>query len=490
MMFSKAISTGLLSAALLGACSHAPPATVQPKQTGFAALADSIFFVGVRETQWGVAVWDQGRNAELYSHEAGRHFVPASNTKLVVTTVAVGLLGPEWRYSTPVEVAGAPGDSAPRALVIRASGDPSWSKRFFPSDNAVLDMIADSLWRNGVRRINGDVLVDASIFGREKIHSAWEIGDLPWYYATPTAAIAIAEASTRIVATSTAATSDVRFIDTSMPPLPVVNQIRMDTIGARNNLDIDYEVWPTTLTMTGTMPPNSADTSEIALPDPEMFATRALIDALKRRGISVTGNPRIVRDSGELRAFPQTRPVFAMQSPPLREIIGGLLKPSQNWIAEQLLKTLGAMKGRGGTWRGGLQVERRYLIDVAHIDSMQFSLSDGSGLSAQNLMTPRGFVMLLEHARTQPWGKAYYDALPKPGMRGGTLSSRLSGLESRVAAKTGSIANVNSLSGYVRTENGRDLTFSIVTNGSGRPSAEVRRAIDALVQAMARERVE
>ncbi|HEX6558151.1 MAG TPA: D-alanyl-D-alanine carboxypeptidase/D-alanyl-D-alanine-endopeptidase, partial [Longimicrobiales bacterium] len=227
--------------------------------------------------------------------------------------------------------------------------------------------------------------------------------------------------------------------------------------------------------------------SWIAIPDPETFTARALVAALRRKSITVTGAVRVLRDSAALAALPPAQTAFTWQSPPMKDIIAGIMKPSQNWIAEQLLKTLGAVKGTGGNWRDGLNVERRYLIDVVHIDSTAFSLSDGSGLSAQNVVSPHAFVMLLEHARRASWGEQYRAALPVPGMRGGTLSTRLSGLETRLSAKTGSIANVNSLSGYVRTAGGRDLTFSVLTNGSGRSSADVRRGIDAFVQALARD---
>ena len=133
-------------------------------------------------------------------------------------------------------------------------------------------------------------------------------------------------------------------------------------------------------------------------------------------------------------------------------------------------------------------MERRYLIDVARIDSTAFSLRDGSGLSAQNLLSPRATLLLLEHARQTPWGQQYHAALPAPGMRGGTLSTRLAGLESKLVAKTGTIANVNSLSGYLQTLDGRELTFSIYSNASGRASADIRRAIDRIVNTLAREK--
>lgn len=489
-MIPKATSSSLVLGTFLIACSSsAPPVRPEPNHQGVAAVADSLVRGALRETQWGIEVWDQQRNRALFSHNAHVHFVPASNTKLVVTTVAVGLLGPDWRYQTPVMVTGAPGDSTPRALIIRGSGDPTMSARYFQSRFAVLDAFADSLALKGVRRIAGDVIIDATAFAYQSIHGAWEIGDLPWYYATRTSAFAVAEAETRMVTSSGAdsASINVQLIDTT-PFLPIRTRVRLDTAGASPFVDVDYHVWPDSLIVTGSMPPNAADTSRIALPDPEAFAGRALVAALARKSIRVDGQVRVLRDSADVAALADAHTIFTWQSPPLIEIAAGILKPSQNWMAEQVLKTLGRVKGKGGSWREGLAVERRYLIDVAGIDSLAFSLSDGSGLSAQNLVSPRAFVMLLEHARRSAWGPQYRSALPAPGMAGSTLSRRLAGLESRLAAKTGSIAHVNSLSGYLRTDDGRDLTFSIITNATGRPASEVRAGMDALVRAIVRER--
>lgn len=479
-MIPKAMFTGVI-AVLLAACGSKGPQQPEPNPLKFVGIADSIVSFGMREMQWGIEVWDQGRNEALYTHDSERKFIPASNTKLVATAVAMGLLGPDWRYETPIMVAGAAGDTAPHALIIKASGDPSWSARFFGSDFAILDSIADSLSVKGIKRIAGDLIIDASIFAPEHIHSSWEIGDLPWYYAAPTAGFAVGEAAVRMIATST----DLRFI--GAPPAPVVNRIRADSAHARANIDVDYESWPDTLVVIGSIAPNDADSSWVAQPDPERYAAEALSAALARKHIEVTGAIRIIHERGELASM-QARTVVTIKSPPLKDIVAGILRPSQNWITEQLLKTLGALKGNGGSWREGLRVERRYLIDAVHIDSLEFSLNDGSGLSAQNVIAPHAFVMLLEHARRQAWGDIYRAALPTPGMRGGTLSNRLPGLETRLSAKTGTIANVNSLSGYLQTADGRHVTFSILTNGSGRASADVRHAIDVLVQALAREK--
>lgn len=488
----KTIAVALLTA-LVAACATATTRRPQVR-TSFATTADTVLQIDLRDTQWGVEILDQTNSQIVYSINPYQKFIPASNTKLVVTAVAMGTLGPEFRYNTPVYVAGAPGDSAPRGLLIVGQGDPTMSGRFYGDDFAVVHMMADSLQTRGVRRIEGDIVVDASYFTRDGVHATWEIGDLPWYYAAPTAAFAIGEAAVRLVVNAgpqVDATPTAIVVGTEIP-LPYVIQATTDTAGARTSISIDYEAWPDTLRITGRIASGRADSSWMAVPDPARFAGEALRSALARRGITVTGSVHVARDSitaQQLRAAITSEPLFTWSSPPLREIIAAILKPSQNWIAEQLLRTLGARFRNEGSWSAGLNVERRYLIDVAQIDSTFFSLRDASGLSAQNLLSPRATILLLEHARKAAWGSDYRAALPTPGMRGGTLSNRLPGLETRLAAKTGTIANVNSLSGYLKTFDDRELTFVFFTNGSGRSSAEVRRGIDRLVNALARESV-
>ncbi len=479
---------------LLTACAGTTAPQGPAPRSPFAAI-DSIVEVGLYQTHWGIEVLDRTNNRVIVSHNALRHFIPASNTKLVVTAAAMGTLGPDYRYRTPFFLHGAPGDSAPRGLLIVGQGDPTMSGRFHSGDDfAVVKMLADSLHAKGVRRINGDIIVDASYFTPERVHSSWEIGDLPWYYAAPTSAFAIAEGALRLIVSAgsthgapvTAAVVGADF------PLPVAIRATTDTAGARSTIDVDYEAWPDTLVITGSIGLGKADSSWIAIPDQSSFAAQALRSALQQRGIMTTGAIRVARDSAAARTlrapFDTNKATVAWTSAPMSEIIAAILKPSQNWIAEQVLRSLGARFRGEGSWSAGLNVERRYLIDVVGIDSTMFALRDGSGLSAQNLLSPRATIILLEHARQTPWGTQYHAALPAPGMRGGTLSNRLAGMESRLVAKTGTIANVNSLSGYMRTLDDRDLTFVIFTNASGRASADIRRAIDQIVNTLAREK--
>lgn len=168
----------------------------------------------------------------------------------------------------------------------------------------------------------------------------------------------------------------------------------------------------------------------------------------------------------------------------MSDIVTAILQPSQNWIAEQVVRTLGAERGEGGGWRSGIAVQEGFLFRTVGIDASALRMQDGSGMSHQNLVTPWAVVQLLDHARTAPWGPAFRAALTGPG-RPGTLSNRLRGLEERVVGKTGTLSNVNALSGYVITDDGRELIFSILSNASGLPGAPVVAAIDRMVEALA-----
>ena len=473
----------------IAACAPARPEAPTPR-FGFVAVADSLILLSdLNATHWGVEVYDPARDRLLYVYNHNRHFIPASNTKIVVSTVALGLLGPDFRYRTDVFASGMAGDSAVDQVIAVGSGDPTWSDRFYERDDFVLDQLADSITRGGARSIR-ELIIDASRFGAERVHSTWEVGDLPGTSAPPVGAFAFAEGVLRISATPGSQVGTPATLTILGPAaFPIRAMVRTDTAGASANLNADYQSWPDTMVITGRVGLNRPDTSTFAEPNAVRFAATAFAQALERKGVRVQ-SLRVVYDTLEATSLRGSAPrvVATWQSPPLSAIVAGIMQPSQNWIAEQLVKTLGALHRGRGSWSSGIDVERRYLIDVVKVDSGAFQLRDASGLSAQNLLTPHSIVQMLRHNLMQPYGPVFRQSLPSPGLRGGTLSSRLAGLEGRVFAKTGTITNVNSLSGYIVTASGRELIFSIMTNSSGRPSAQVRRGMDRLVSALAEER--
>ena len=155
-------------------------------------------------------------------------------------------------------------------------------------------------------------------------------------------------------------------------------------------------------------------------------------------------------------------------------------------MTEQLIRTLGAELGEEGSWSEGIVVISEFLTEVVGIDSLDISPRDGSGLSAYNLVTPRALVRILQYLSSSQNTGTYRSALATPGEEDSTLQERLSDLEGRVFAKTGTISNVNSLSGYLTRDDGSEVIFSILSNGSGLPSGQVRDAIDDIVRILAR----
>jgi D-alanyl-D-alanine carboxypeptidase/D-alanyl-D-alanine-endopeptidase (penicillin-binding protein 4) len=157
-------------------------------------------------------------------------------------------------------------------------------------------------------------------------------------------------------------------------------------------------------------------------------------------------------------------------------------KVSQNLHAEILLRLLGREKGTGGSIAGGLEVLRAFLAR-ADIRPEEIAFYDGSGLSREDLVTPRATVKLLRFAAQQSWAGEYMGSLPVAGVDG-TLAARLKNLPAgaTVQAKTGSLDHVNSLSGYLTTSKGERLVFSIMGNNHTLINKNAAEVIDEIVR--------
>jgi D-alanyl-D-alanine carboxypeptidase/D-alanyl-D-alanine-endopeptidase (penicillin-binding protein 4) len=202
----------------------------------------------------------------------------------------------------------------------------------------------------------------------------------------------------------------------------------------------------------------------------------ALYGALTQRGVAVDGLVNLTADS--LAAPYDT--VYIIESPPLRDILKYFLKPSQNQIGEALLKTIGLEKTGIGSADAGAEVVSTQIREW-EVDSTEFVVYDGSGLSRHDLVTPRAIVKVLLAMQKDTAFDAYYAAFPIAGVDG-TIRSRMKGTRAEInlRGKTGTIEFVRSLSGYVSASNGPTIVFSFLANNFTTPVSEITRIQDAV----------
>ncbi|MDG2239734.1 MAG: D-alanyl-D-alanine carboxypeptidase/D-alanyl-D-alanine-endopeptidase [Longimicrobiales bacterium] len=453
----------------------------------------------VDQVHFGVMAVDVRTGRALYARNAHRKFVPASNQKVLVTSTALSLLGPDYRYETEVWATGSRMDSMLDGdIVVLASGDPTMSDRFWASGEAALAAIADTLHRRGLRHLTGSVFVDVSQWDSTTVGPTWEVEDLRFAYGSTGGAFAIDEGEIQVVVTAGPAVGTPASVEWSPRGTSDYLTSRILTAPPDSSTRVRPFYLPESrrLVLEGRTGLGTVDTASFAIRDPVRQATAALGTAIRQAGITMEGTARVAWAdsmrvgrgclSGLVQECPNAGHIFTFSSPPLAVISQQLLERSQNWMTEQLIRTLGAELGEEGSWDEGVDVIRTFLTEEVGIDSLDVAPRDGSGLSAYNLVTPRALVSILSFMRHSENWDIFKEALASPGEEDSTLEHRLLDLEGRVFAKTGTISNVNSLSGYLVREDGSEVIFSVLSNGSGLPASVVRAAIDDVVRDLAR----
>jgi D-alanyl-D-alanine carboxypeptidase/D-alanyl-D-alanine-endopeptidase (penicillin-binding protein 4) len=449
---------------------------------------------------WGVALVDD-RGRLLYGRNQDRLFIPASNTKLLVTSVASALLPPSWTVKTSLYTGGPVVDGVIQGdLVLYGRGDPTFSDRCYAIDTtragvcdhdifARFHAMADSLKARGISGIAGDLVGDGSYFEPQIVHPGWESYDLNWWYAAPVSGLVFNDNSVDIKWGPGAELGSPAVISIT----PWLGDLTLDNrsstrAGGGDNLDFFRDPGTMTIRAEGNVDLGSSGGTEyFAMPDPDLFAARALRQAMADAGITVLGATRSTVDSFDFRLLRQQPALLEVESRPFSDWVFPILNTSQNLFAEQLLKQLGRVFGTAGSWDEGLRVERRFMIDSMKIDSTQFSASDGSGLSSSNLVSPLAFTRILSFIRQHPHWPTFAAGLPQSG-NPGSLRNRFKNtpIEGRVWAKTGSISRVNTLSGFFETRAGRRYFFSVQANHHTLPGRVILAQLDSVVVDMAR----
>jgi D-alanyl-D-alanine carboxypeptidase/D-alanyl-D-alanine-endopeptidase (penicillin-binding protein 4) len=408
--------------------------------------------------------------------------MPASNMKLLTSSVALTQLGPDYRYRTsfvahgPIVSGVLQGD-----LGIVGRGDPSVSDHMETDAMIPLRAIADSLAAKGITRIRGKVIAEGNLFPGPVLGFGWSWEDLEEDYSAPTDELLFNEGFSNIIVHAGARAGDSVSVETRptrrWPRLRVsAVTVAVPTDSSRPSPAVRKDTLTGDVLVEGAIAAGRTDTLVVTHRDPDAAYVAAMREALEDRGIIVTGDavPPVGADT-----------IATLVSPPLRQILPPFLKPSQNQIGEMLFKTIGLERGGAGTAGAARKVVETQLKDWGAIES-GFVVRDGSGLSRYDYVSPETIVHILAAMRRDTAFQVFYDALPIAGVDG-TIRSRMRGTPAanNVHAKTGSVAQARSLSGYVRSLDGDTLMFSILANNWNVPATAVTRAADSITARLA-----
>jgi D-alanyl-D-alanine carboxypeptidase/D-alanyl-D-alanine-endopeptidase (penicillin-binding protein 4) len=429
----------------------------------------------------GVRVESLTTGQLLYARDSGKLVVPASNMKLLTMSVAADRLGWDFKFETRLEAAGPVEDGTLRGdLVVVGGGDPSIASQDFGPAPLFAEWAA-ALLQAGIRRIDGRLIGDDSFFDDEGLGAGWAWDYLADGYAAPSGALSYNENVAVVRIWPGKVAGDAVRIELAPPGhlLEVKNEVATAVAGSATSIQLLRLPGSARLVVRGSVAGGNVVVRTAAVDNPTRFFVEGLRAALAAHGITVRGGAWDIDDVVDPPVPSGRRLIARHQSLPLSVIAGYFLKVSQNFYGETILKTLGRVAGGAGTADAGRKVVRDTLTSWG-VPADAFVMYDGSGLSRYDYVTADTIVAILKHVWSdQRLRGPFLAALPVAG-HDGTLDTRMKGtiLDARVQAKTGTISNVRSLSGFLETKSGERLVFSMIANHFTAPSAEV----DAVVE--------
>ncbi len=441
----------------------------------------------IDHAQWSVAVTSIARGDSLFKQNAQRLQVPASNQKLLTTAVAADRLGWEFRYTTTVSATGPIENGVLEGdLVVASDGDPTINPRH-AARVAIFDEWARQLWDRGIRRVSGQLIGDDRDIAEPGWGLGWSWDDIPLGYGAPVGALQYNESQVEVRVTPAAEPMDRAFVAVSptLSGLIVDERVVTVAVGGETRIDLQRMQGSNVLVVSGQIAAAGPSAAELAaVANPTQQYVNAFASALARHGIVVAGGALDRDDLLVPREWHSTATLISDQSPPLWEIVAVTLKFSRNLYAETLLRSLAdhsphSTVGSPQTAEAGLRILRETLLSWG-IPNEGYLARDGSGLSRYDWISADTITQLLVHAAKDPkLGDRFRDALAAPG-EPGTLESRMvnTPLQGRVWAKTGSMSQVRSLSGYVTTVAEEPLVFSILVNGFRVPGRDIDAVMD------------
>ncbi|MCU5773411.1 serine-type D-Ala-D-Ala carboxypeptidase [Erwiniaceae bacterium BAC15a-03b] len=421
-----------------------------------------------------------GATTPIIDYHGQQMALPASTMKVVTALAALLQLGPDYRFHTTLESKGSLADGTLRGdLIARFGGDPTLTRQDLRNMVAVLK-------KQGVQHIQGNLVIDTSVFASHDKAPGWPWNDMTQCFSAPPGAAIVDRNCFSVSLYSAPNPGDNAFIRVaSYYPVNMFSDVRTLAKGSADAQYCELDVVPGELnrfTLTGCMTQRSDPLPlAFAVQDGASYAGAILKDELQDAGIDYSGHlvrERRQNDAGTVLA--QT------QSAPLRDLLKIMLKKSDNMIADTVFRTIGHERFNvPGTWRAGSDAVRQILRQKANIDLGNSIQVDGSGLSRHDLISPATMMQVLQYIAQNDQQLNIISMLPLSGYDG-TLRYRgglhEAGVDGKLSAKTGSLQGVYNLAGFLTTASGQRVAFVQFLSGYAVPPQDQRQRRIPLVR--------
>ncbi len=445
-------------------------AFVQAPSMGSAVEKDVAYLLAKSEGKRGTAsvfALDLDSGETLVSRKAQTMQIPASNMKLLTTSSALSRLGSDFEFRTRVYSQGSVANGTLTGdLCVVGGGDPNLSGRFYDDNPTKLfEDWADSLIKQGIKKVEGDLLYDSTLFGGDAYNPAWPKDHqfLKWYCAE-VSALAFNDncIGVRVVPTKSGQRAKIELVP-STKYVTVINQTTTKPGKRGAEIGIVRDRDANTLTVKGSVYEKATwgYFTDVTVHDPAMFAATVLRETLERKGISITGK---IKSHTLVNSEAEEWTVRVDHRAKLADALKVINTNSQNLHAEMLLRQLGVWyAGKGTVLTGGAALKD--WLKESELYREGFHVTDGSGLARGNQVSSEMLARLLANMADRDDFEVFKSSLAIGGETG-TLKKRFHDklVKGKMFAKTGYINGVRSLSGYLFVGD-RRVAFSILMNG-------------------------
>ncbi|WP_284464374.1 D-alanyl-D-alanine carboxypeptidase/D-alanyl-D-alanine-endopeptidase [Chryseobacterium sp.] len=415
-------------------------------------MADPV----LKNATWGFVVYDPKTKKVISSYNESTPLVPASTTKLLTTETALNLLGENYRWMTQLEYSGTVDENGVLNgnLYVVGSGDPSLgtNKAGAGSYRDIISDFISGVSREGIKKVNGDIIIQTALF---KGNISMLPENVVWlennnYYLPAGTTRGINPANEKLIVKKGGFSTDKKFFYVSPYAHQMVYAEKYEGDGILTT----------------------------KIPDAPAYLANSFRTTLVKSGIPVTGKvtPKMTDAAPESRKM-----ISAYKSPTLSDIVYYTNQHSDNSLAEALLRTVGFQKMGDQTSESGRIVVTDHLKD-AGFDMIGLNYMDGSGLSRSNNVTPISQVKFLTSLMNEKYYRSYLTSLPIGG-QSGTLKRMFIGEgNGQIFAKTGTLNKVKTLAGYLKTNSGKTLVFSLMVNNYSGSVDMVKKRMEKILE--------